>query len=86
MSRERENQERPCLHCMMVKLIDDFFAESPATAGSDKVGYRVRRTNCEMPLGFGSTEDFTRLMTRKPVWALELPIAASAWTGMRYCK
>ena len=34
MSRERE---RPCLHCMMVELIDDFFADYPATAGSDKV-------------------------------------------------
>ena len=37
MSRQREDQERPCLHCMMVELIDDFFAEYPATAGSDKV-------------------------------------------------
>jgi DNA polymerase len=41
---------------------------------------------CEVPIGFGSTEEFTRLMTRKPVWALELPIAASAWTGPRYFK
>jgi DNA polymerase bacteriophage-type len=40
----------------------------------------------EVPLGFGSTEEFTRLMTRKPAWALELPITASAWTGARYCK
>jgi hypothetical protein len=37
MSREREDEERPCLHCMMVELIDDFFAEYPATAGSDKI-------------------------------------------------
>src|SRR6516164_6524582 len=37
MSREREDQERPFLHCLMVELIDDFFAEYPATAGSDKV-------------------------------------------------
>ena len=37
MSREREDQERPCLHCLMVELIDDFFAEYPATAGSNKV-------------------------------------------------
>ena len=37
MSREREDQERPCLHCMMVELIDDFFAEYPATAASDTV-------------------------------------------------
>jgi DNA polymerase len=40
----------------------------------------------EVPIGFGSTEEFTRLMTRKPAWALELPIAASVWTGPRYCK
>ena len=32
-----EDQERPCLHCMMVELIDDFLAEHPATASSDKV-------------------------------------------------
>jgi len=37
MSRKREDQEGPCLHCMMVELIDDFFAGNPATAGSDKV-------------------------------------------------
>jgi len=41
---------------------------------------------CEVPIGFGNVEEFTRLMTRKPAWALELPIAASAWTGPRYCK
>ena len=33
MSEERDDQERPCLHCMMVELIDDFFAEYPATTG-----------------------------------------------------
>ena len=38
MSEERYDQERPCLHCMMVELIDDFIAEHPANAGgSDKV-------------------------------------------------
>jgi DNA polymerase len=41
---------------------------------------------CEVPIGFGSTEEFIRLMTRKPAWALELPVAASSWTGPRYCK
>jgi DNA polymerase bacteriophage-type len=41
---------------------------------------------CEVPKGFGSTEEFTRLMTRKPAWALELPIAAKAWTCSRYTK
>ena len=37
MSDERESQERPCLHCMIVELIDDFFADYSATAGSDNV-------------------------------------------------
>jgi DNA polymerase len=40
----------------------------------------------EVPIGFGSLEDFIHLMTRKPAWALDLPIAASAWSGPRYCK
>ena len=40
----------------------------------------------EVPIGFGSTEKFTELMTRQPSWAEGLPIAASAWTGPRYCK
>jgi DNA polymerase len=41
---------------------------------------------CEVPLSFGNVEEFTHLMTRKAAWALELPIAASAWTGPCYCK
>jgi hypothetical protein len=36
MSGEQAEQERPCLHCRMVEVIDDFPAEYP-TAGSDKV-------------------------------------------------
>jgi DNA polymerase len=41
---------------------------------------------CEVPEGFGGTDEFTHLMTRKPAWALELPIAAKAWAGQRYTK
>jgi hypothetical protein len=46
MAEPENEQERPCLHCMMVELIDGFFAvelidgffaEYVATAGSDKV-------------------------------------------------
>ncbi len=38
MSEQRVDQERPCLHCMIVELIRDFFAENPATSGgSDTV-------------------------------------------------
>jgi DNA polymerase len=40
----------------------------------------------EVPEGFGSTDEFTHLITRKPAWALDLPIAAKAWTGKRYTK
>ena len=34
---ESENEQPPCLHCRMVELIDDFLAENPTTAGSEKV-------------------------------------------------
>jgi hypothetical protein len=38
MSEARDDQERPCLHCLMVELIDDFLADNPAApSGSDKV-------------------------------------------------
>jgi DNA polymerase bacteriophage-type len=40
----------------------------------------------EVPEGFGSTDEFIHLMIRKPAWALDLPIAAKAWTGKRYTK
>ena len=32
MSVERDDQERPCLHCMIVELIDDFFEEYRAAS------------------------------------------------------
>jgi DNA polymerase len=38
----------------------------------------------EVPEGFGSTEEFARIMTRAPSWALTLPIAVKAWTGSRF--
>ena len=38
MSEKEERHERPCLHCLIVELIDEFFAEYPATSGvSDNV-------------------------------------------------
>ncbi len=33
MSEVQNEQERPCLHCMMLDLIDDFFAEYPTAPG-----------------------------------------------------
>ena len=38
----------------------------------------------EVPENFGSTEEFTHIMTRAPSWAPTLPIAAKAWTGPRF--
>jgi hypothetical protein len=38
MSEAQNDRERPCLHCMMLDLIDDFFAEYPAApSASDNV-------------------------------------------------
>jgi len=38
MPNQRSDQERPCLHCVIVEVIDEFFDEYPtATGGSDKV-------------------------------------------------
>jgi hypothetical protein len=33
MPEAQHLEERPCLHCMMVELIEDFFAENPAMSG-----------------------------------------------------
>ena len=33
MPKAQHPEERPCLHCMMVELIEDFFAENPAMSG-----------------------------------------------------
>jgi hypothetical protein len=30
MSKEQADEDRPCLHCMMVELLDEFFTEYPA--------------------------------------------------------
>ena len=40
----------------------------------------------EIAEGLDRTQEFYRLLTRKPVWAQTLPIAASVWSGPRYLK
>jgi hypothetical protein len=57
MSDERDDDERPCLHCTMVELIDDFFAEYPATPGepdtidTDEVITTIAKTMAELTYG-----------------------------------
>ena len=54
MSKERDDQERPCLHCVIVELIDDFFAEYPATTDesdtidTDEVITAIAKTVAEL--------------------------------------
>jgi hypothetical protein len=51
---EDQADERPCLHCMMVELIDDFFAEYPAAGGepdtvdTDEVLTAIAKTVAEL--------------------------------------
>jgi hypothetical protein len=54
MSEQPGDQERPCLHCMIVELIDEFFVEHPATGGepdtidSDEVVTAIAKTVAEL--------------------------------------
>jgi DNA polymerase len=40
----------------------------------------------EAPEGYGSVEDYLRLLLIKDAWFEEVPIAATAWEGPRYVK
>jgi hypothetical protein len=55
MSDDREaDEERPCLHCVFVELIDEFFAEYPVATGgpnpidTDEVIAAVAKTMAEL--------------------------------------
>ena len=55
MSDDQEaNGERPCLHCEIVELIDEFFAENPVATGepdtidTDEVITAVAKTVAEL--------------------------------------
>lgn len=51
---EEADEERPCLHCLIVELIDDFFAEYPMASGetnaidTDEVITAVAKTVAEL--------------------------------------
>jgi hypothetical protein len=54
---ENDNEERPCLHCLMVELIDNFFAEYPVSdvepdaVDTDEVVTAVAKTVAELTYG-----------------------------------
>jgi CHC2-type zinc finger protein/Toprim domain-containing protein len=57
----------------------------------EAAGYRIAfhvhdEIVCEVPHGFGNTEELLRIMLELPQWANDLPIAAKPWTGTRYAK
>jgi hypothetical protein len=58
---QAESEERPCLHCLMVGLIDDFFAVYKATSGeedaidTDEVIVAIAKTVAELT----SSQDVT---------------------------
>jgi DNA polymerase len=42
---------------------------------------------CEIPKGWGSIEEFERIMATVPVWATDWPVRASGgWRAKRYSK
>jgi len=70
-------------------LSRDIMAE--AMLRTDKAGYKNVLTVhdevvAEVPLGFGSLEEYEKLMCEIPLWAKGFPITASGWTGHRYRK
>ncbi len=54
MPEAQDIEDRPCLHCMMVELIDQFFTENPASADepdtidTDEVITAVAKTVAEL--------------------------------------
>ena len=61
MPEAQDTEERPCLHCMMVELIEDFFAENPAVSGepetidTDEVIISLAKTVADLTCSQNST-------------------------------
>jgi hypothetical protein len=54
---DNDSEERPCLHCLMVELIDNFFAEYPVSSAepdavdTDEIVTAVAKTVAELTYG-----------------------------------
>ena len=61
MPEAQDTEERPCLHCMIVELIEDFFAEYPAASGepdaldTDEVIITLAKTVADLTCSQNST-------------------------------
>ena len=57
MSENQDRDERPCLHCMIMDLLEDFFSEYPAPQGepdtidADEVITALAKTVAELTCG-----------------------------------
>jgi DNA polymerase len=40
----------------------------------------------EVPLGFGSADEFLQIITKFPDWAEGMPVSAKIWESTRFCK
>jgi hypothetical protein len=64
MPEAQDTEERPCLHCMMVELIEDFFAENPAVSGepetidTDEVIIALAKTVADLTCKYGSPANY----------------------------
>ena len=62
MSEDQDEEERPCLHCMMVELVDQFFEEYPTATGdgsetidTDEVITAIAKTVADLTCGQNGT-------------------------------
>ena len=62
MSESQDEEERPCLHCMIVELIDQFFEEYPTATGdgsdtnnTDELITAIAKTVADLTCGQNGT-------------------------------